>query len=79
MSEAEYKNQTRASSGPMNDRIGALFTWDDGPSANISSKIGISFISSDRADSYKNTEITSWILSDTVDAARKEWNQDVFS
>lgn len=63
----------------MNDRIGALFSWDDGPATKVSSKIGLSFISSDRADSYKNSEIPSWTLSDTVDAARKEWNEDVFS
>lgn len=28
---------------------------------------------------FKDTEIKSWVLNDTVDAAVQEWNQDVFS
>ena len=43
------------------------------------SRIGISFISADKACSYKNSEIGSWVLNDTVNAAVQEWNQDVFS
>jgi len=63
----------------MNDRVGALFTWDDGPAAQVSSRVGISFISVEKARAYKNSEIPSWNLNDTVAAAVKEWNEDVFS
>jgi predicted alpha-1,2-mannosidase len=36
-------------------------------------------ISTEKACKYKNQEITSWKVQDTVDAAVQEWNQDVFS
>lgn len=66
-------------SGPLNDRIGALFTWNGSTAAQIKSRVGISFISADKACSFKNSEIQSWNLNDTVSAARQEWNEDVFS
>ncbi|KAL2003273.1 hypothetical protein VTN02DRAFT_4483 [Thermoascus thermophilus] len=78
-SEPIYGNASKVISGPMNDRVGALFTWDDGPAAQISSRVGISFISVEKARSYKDSEITSWNLNDTVAAAVKEWNEEVFS
>lgn len=36
-------------------------------------------ISCERACQYKNDEITSWNVNDTVNAAVAEWNTDVFS
>lgn len=69
----------RAASGPMNDRVGALFTWDDGQAEHITSRVGISFMSIDKARSYINSEIPSWNLNDTVSSAAEEWNRDVFS
>lgn len=77
-SEPIYGNASKVISGPMNDRVGALFTWDDGPAAQISSRVGISFISVEKARSYKDSEITSWNLNDTMAAAVKEWNEEVF-
>lgn len=72
-------NQTKVTSGPMNHRVGALFSWNDGPASQIVSRIGISFISTDRARSYIDSEIPSWNLNDTVADAVQEWNRDVFS
>jgi len=65
--------------GPLNDRIGALFTWNTEASDTVRSRIGVSFISSDKACTFKNSEIQSWELNETVNAARAEWNSDVFS
>lgn len=65
-----------ARSGPMNDRVGALFTWSN--STQIKSRVGISFMSIDKACAYKDSEI-SWSVEDTTKAARDEWNRDVFS
>lgn len=67
-------------SGPLGDRVGAVFTWSNSSSAGaVRSRVGISFISADKACNYKNTEITSWNVNDTVNAAVEEWNQDVLS
>lgn len=65
-----------ARSGPMNDRVGAIFTW--GNTTAVRSRVGISFMSVDTACAYKNAEIT-WSIEDTAKAARNEWNRDVFS
>ncbi|KAF4633212.1 hypothetical protein G7Y89_g4919 [Cudoniella acicularis] len=65
--------------GPLNDRVGALFSWTNSITSQIKSRVGISFISSDKACGFKNSEIPSWNLNDTVAAAVQEWNQDVFS
>lgn len=70
-------------SGPLNDRVGALFTWNGssgyGSENVVRSRVGISFISAEKACRYKNSEIPSWALNDTVEAAQNEWNRDVFS
>jgi predicted alpha-1,2-mannosidase len=73
-----YENGTEKS-GPLNDRIGALFTWSNSTKSTIKSRVGISMISAEKACKYKNEEIRSWNVQDTVDAAIREWNQDVFS
>ncbi|KAL4810093.1 glycosyl hydrolase family 92-domain-containing protein [Aspergillus unguis] len=75
-----YDNETdTASSGPMNERVGAVFTWSSGEASTIISRIGISFISTEKAQSYIRSEIPSWKLNDTVESAVQEWNKDVFS
>ncbi|KAF5858423.1 hypothetical protein ETB97_004418 [Aspergillus alliaceus] len=80
MSYPLYVNTSdKASSGPMNDRIGALFSWKSGPESQIRSRVGISFISTEKARSYIRSEIPSWDLNDTVKSAIEEWNRDVFS
>lgn len=80
VNEPTFGNTTnKATSGLMNDRVGALFSWNDGPTAHVTSRVGISTISTDRARSYVEKEIPSWTLGDTVADAVKEWNDDVFS
>ena len=66
-------------SGPLNDRIGALFTWNGNDSDTVRSRVGISFMSVEKACGYRDSEISSWNLNDTVSAAVDEWNRDVFS
>lgn len=66
-------------SGPLNDRVGAVFSWGSGDATQIGSRIGISFMSVERACQFRDDEIPSWNLNDTVDAAVQEWNEDVFS
>ena len=81
--ETLYGNSstTKATSGPMNARVGALFGWNNNTTTpqNITSRIGISFISIDAANSYIGLEIPTWSLNDTVADAVNEWNTDVFS
>ncbi|KAK7752139.1 hypothetical protein SLS62_005883 [Diatrype stigma] len=86
--ENSTKTTTKETSGPMNDRVGAVFSFDsshsdDGSSSSsravVRSRIGISFISTEKACSFKDSEIASWDLNDTVTAAVDEWNRDVFS
>ncbi|KAK2602299.1 hypothetical protein N8I77_008846 [Diaporthe amygdali] len=65
--------------GAINDRIGAIFTFEDGAAATVKSRVGVSFISTAQACNYRDGEIPTWSLNDTVDATVKEWNEDVFS
>ncbi|KAL3496950.1 glycosyl hydrolase family 92-domain-containing protein [Aspergillus germanicus] len=75
-----YDNSTeKQSSGPMNDRVGAVFSWNPDADTLITSRVGISFISVEKAQSYIRSEILSWALNETVESAVKEWNEDVFS
>nr|OQO29935.1 hypothetical protein B0A51_02931 [Rachicladosporium sp. CCFEE 5018] len=76
--QAMYGNLTEAS-GPLNDRIGAMFTWSNTSSTTVRSRVGISFISADKACAFKNAEITSWDVKVTAQAAIDEWNANVFS
>lgn len=64
--------------GPQGSRVGAVFTWH-GDASTVRSKVGISFISEDKACKFKDDEIKSWNMHVTVDAAVEEWNRDVFS
>lgn len=80
ISEPVYGNMSnKTTSGPMNHRVGAVFSWNNGPASQITSRVGISTISTDRARSYIQKEIPSWNLQDTVDDAVKEWNEEVFN
>ena len=65
-------------SSPLNDRIGALFTWK-GTTDTVKSRVGISFMDTQTACRYRDEEILSWHLQDRVEAAVREWNTDVFS
>lgn len=77
-SEATF-GKSKQNSGPMNDRVGALFTWEGSNSSPIRSRVGISMISVEKACAFKDHEIKSWDLNVTVQAAVEEWNTDVFS
>lgn len=80
ISEPTFGNKThKATSGPMNHRVGALFSWSDRPASHVISRVGISTISTERARSYIETEIPSWDLQETVADAIREWNEDVFN
>lgn len=62
------------------DTVGALFTWNKTESSStVRSKVGISFISAEKACAFKDDEISTWELHDTVDKAVEIWNKDVFS
>jgi predicted alpha-1,2-mannosidase len=70
---------TSARAGPLNNRVGAIFSWngtDD--TAEVKSRVGVSFMSVDKACAYKNEEL-SWDIEEIAQAARAEWNRDVFS
>lgn len=67
------------SSGLLNDRIGALFSWSNSSSSTVRSRVGVSFISVEKACKFKDDEIKSWSLNDTINSAVEEWNRDVFS
>jgi putative alpha-1,2-mannosidase len=73
-----FGNDSEAS-GQLNDRIGALFTWSTSSSTTIRSRVGVSFISAEKACRFRDDEIPSWSLEDTVTAAVDEWYRDVFS
>ncbi|KAK4632119.1 hypothetical protein CLAFUW4_02479 [Fulvia fulva] len=74
-----FRNRGTETSGPLTDRVGAVFSFSDSSAATVKSRVGISFISVEKACQFKNDEIKSWNLNDTVSAAVVEWNQDVFS
>lgn len=76
--QASFGDNTQTS-GPLNNRVGALFSWNGTDESVIRSRVGISFISVSKACAFKDSEIKSWNLNDTVSAAVKEWNNDVFS
>lgn len=68
-----------ARSGPASNRVGAIFSWSGSDnSVEVKSRVGISFMSVDKACAYKNEEL-SWDIKTTTQAARAEWNRDVFS
>ena len=59
------------------DRLGAVFTFDQ---ANVTSRVGISWISSEKACRSVNVEIPAGtLLQDLVSASKSTWNSQVFS
>ena len=76
-SHPKFRGKSSEKSGPMNERIGAIFSWNT--ARTVKSKIGISHMDVETACKYKDTEIKSWTLQDSVDASVSEWNKDVFS
>lgn len=67
-----------ARSGPLNSRVGAIFSWNGDESEEVRSRVGISFMSVSKACAYKNEEL-GWDIEPIAEAARSEWNRDVFS
>jgi putative alpha-1,2-mannosidase len=76
---AQFTGNATQQSGFLNDRVGAVFTWTSTNTTGLASKIGISFISTQKACAFKDDEIPSWSLNETVQAAVDEWNTDVFN
>lgn len=74
-----FRGRDTEESGPLSDRVGAVFVWPRGGACTVKSRIGISFISTEKACFNMNEEISSWDLNVTVAAAVEEWNRDVFS
>lgn len=60
------------------DRVGALFSFPSDAST-VTSKVGISWISADKACQFINDEIPHWDLNTTVAEAKDRWNSDVLS
>lgn len=61
-------------------RIGAVLSWNDSSTSIITSRVGISFLNETDACQMVSSEISdSQTFKDTVNAAVKEWNEDVFS
>jgi putative alpha-1,2-mannosidase len=60
------------------DRIGALFEFPSSAST-IVSKVGISWISVDKACQFIADEISHWDLNTTVSQAQEIWNTEVLS
>ncbi|KAH1353439.1 hypothetical protein KXV22_001802 [Aspergillus fumigatus] len=54
-------------------------TQEEKAKSEITSLIGISLMSSDRARSFIGSEIPSWRLTDTVKDAVEQWNKEVLS
>jgi len=68
-----------ARAGPLNNRVGAIFSWEgSSETKELKSRIGVSFVSVSKACAYKNEEL-SWDIEKTAEAAKSEWNRDVFS
>ncbi|KAI0004864.1 glycosyl hydrolase family 92-domain-containing protein [Xylariaceae sp. FL0662B] len=59
------------------DRIGALFRFPSS-ATTITSKVGVSWVSTDRACQFLD-EIPHWDLETVQDDAKKKWNSDVLS
>ncbi|TVY22440.1 putative secreted glycosidase [Lachnellula hyalina] len=71
---AQYSTTTTAAS---TDRLGAVFSFSE---TNVTSRVGISFISTAQACDNVNTQIPSGsTLSTMTNNAKKIWNEDVLS
>jgi putative alpha-1,2-mannosidase len=45
----------------------------------LKSRIGVSFISSDKACQHIESELPTWNLEPVISAAKEQWNQEVLS
>ena len=77
--QPQFSQNSTETSGWINDRIGAVFSWPDQASLTVRSKVGISFTSTETACRFKDEEITSWEIDNTIAKARDVWNEEVFS
>jgi putative alpha-1,2-mannosidase len=59
------------------DRIGSLFTFPSNSSV-VKSKVGVSWISTDKACAFID-ELGTWNLQDTAQAATKTWEDEILS
>jgi putative alpha-1,2-mannosidase len=59
-------------------RIGGLFSFRSNTTI-LKSRIGVSFVNSDKACQYIASELPTWNLEPIVSAAKAEWNQEVLS
>ncbi|KAK8235410.1 alpha-1,2-mannosidase family protein-like protein [Phyllosticta capitalensis] len=60
------------------NRIGALFVFD-GSASEVMSKVGVSWISAEKACKFVDDEVDGWDFDGTVQTAKKTWNDEVFS
>ncbi|KMQ41930.1 putative Alpha-1,2-mannosidase [Trichophyton rubrum] len=79
--EAKFSNQQTITGGREGyqyaDRIGAIFEFPS-DTRILKSRIGISFISTEKACQFTN-EIRSWNMNDTVNDTKGRWNSEVLS
>lgn len=76
---ATFLGERTAAAGPLHDRIGAVFSFNDSMPQMVKSRVGFSWISAQKACSWKQEEVTSWNIGDMVQKATSEWNNDVFN
>ncbi|WYZ38518.1 hypothetical protein EsH8_III_000432 [Colletotrichum jinshuiense] len=60
------------------DRIGGLFSFPSSTST-LTSKVGVSWISAEKACQFVKDEIPHWDLNTTVSEAKAAWNDEVLS
>lgn len=58
------------------DRIGGLFTFPTNITT-LKSRIGVSFVNSDKACQYIASELPTWDLNPVIEAAKDRWNAEV--
>lgn len=77
-----FTNAASVNGGPIHysyaRRVGGLFTFPSDIST-LKSRIGVSFISSDKACQYIASELPTWELEPVVAAAKVQWNSEVLS
>ncbi|KAI0108118.1 glycoside hydrolase family 92 protein [Daldinia grandis] len=78
---ATFTNDTSIDGGTVGyqyaDRVGALFEFPSNVTT-VNSKVGVSWVSTDKACQFLD-EIPHWNLEHVRDAAKDQWNSDVFS
>ncbi|KAI2465099.1 glycoside hydrolase family 92 protein [Annulohypoxylon bovei var. microspora] len=73
----DLQDYSTATSQESESRLGAVFTFD---SANVTSRVGVSFISSDQACENVDTEIPAGTSLETLeDNVKTAWNSQVLS